>query len=118
MGRKRAAAADGTISKTEAVKAALADGVEKPQDGAAFIKERFGLDVTPQMFSQTKSLLRKKEREASGTASGESARLAPASSNGHHAPAAGVAQSVEAIKRLVGSMGVDEVIQIAELFRR
>ena len=113
------AEAEPKVNKTEAVKAALAEGVGKPQAGAEFIKTRFGLDVTPQMFSQTKSLLKKKGRDVNGTASHVPAHIAPASSNGHHAPVGvGVAESVEAIKLLVNRMGAEEVIKIAGLFKK
>ena len=105
-----------TISKTDAVKAALDAGVEKPKLGVTYIKETFGLDMSPSHFSQMKTLGKKK---SNGSAVTQSASIAPASSNGHHAQAGGgVAESVEAIKGLVDRMGAEEVVRIAELFRK
>lgn len=39
------------ISKTDAVKAALEAGIEKPKAGVAYIKETFGIEMTPSHFS-------------------------------------------------------------------
>lgn len=38
MARKKA---DGKMKMTDAVKAAIADGVDNPTEGAAYIKEKF-----------------------------------------------------------------------------
>ena len=60
------------ITKSEAVRRAVAEGVDKPQEGSAFIKEKFGLQVTPQHFSTYKSQQKAKEGKGSG---GRSKRL-------------------------------------------
>ena len=43
--------ADGKMTKADAVRAALAAGVDMPAEGSAHIKEKYGLVVTPQQFS-------------------------------------------------------------------
>ena len=49
------------VTKADAVRAALKLGIEKPQEGATFIKNKFGVDITPQVFSSYKSTLSRKE---------------------------------------------------------
>ena len=48
-------------SKVEAVRMALAAGFGGPQEGSSYIRNQFGLDVSPQHFSSTKSQLKSKE---------------------------------------------------------
>src|SRR5262245_7829720 len=49
-----------TITKSEAVRRALADGAEQPSAGVAYIKSRFGLEIGPQHFSAVKAAEKKK----------------------------------------------------------
>ena len=39
-------AADGPVSRTDAVKAALGEGKETPEEGVSFIKERYGIEMS------------------------------------------------------------------------
>src|SRR5947209_2227612 len=81
---------DGGTTKADAVREALKEGKDSPQEGAAFVKEKFGLDITPGQFSTYKSLEKKRAGKGGSrsTGSGEaparkSARLAiPAPKNG------------------------------------
>lgn len=43
------------MTKAEAVRQAIAAGADKPTEGVKFIKEKFGLTVTPAAFSANKS---------------------------------------------------------------
>lgn len=120
------AAPDGTVTKTEAVKRALADGVTKPQDGVEYVREKFGLEMTAQAFSATKSLLRKKGGEGAG--SGREARAAaPAEQtlpgggvnggNGH-VPRNGSPDPVDLarqVKQLVAQYGAQAVKDMADV---
>src|SRR4051794_28185878 len=61
--------ADGkALSKAEAVRRALAAGHEGPQEGTAYIRDEFGIEVAPQHFSATKSQIKSREgaRKAKG----------------------------------------------------
>lgn len=113
------------VSKADAVRAALSEGADTPPEGIAFIKAKFGIDITPAHFSSYKS--QEKARLAKKAAGGVPARrgrapkgapatvavVAPSpSSNGP----AGLAIQVEAIKSLVDMLGVDQVVSIARLF--
>jgi hypothetical protein len=68
---REAATGRPTMSKVDAVKAALAEGVESPEDGVAFIQKRFGIEIGRQHFSATKSQL--KRREGGGAPKGKRA---------------------------------------------
>ena len=60
MAKKAAAEEPKSISKTDAVKAAIAAGKEMPTEGVQWIKETHGIDIDPQHFSAVKSQARKK----------------------------------------------------------
>src|SRR4051812_15556693 len=46
------------MSKTDAIRAAVAEGNGSPADGVDFIKRRFGIELSKQHFSATKSKLK------------------------------------------------------------
>jgi len=126
MGRKPASASaaapqSGTpshaMTKADAVRAAIADGADKPIDGAAYIKEKFGLDVTPQQFSTYKSLAKKKGGQEGHGKRGRKPAAKPAAASSANGPK-DVVQALEAIKALVNQLGVDQVQRIAEIFRK
>jgi histidine ammonia-lyase len=52
---------EGKINKSEAVRQTLKAGIENPTDGSKHIKDTFGLDVTPQVFSTIKSITNNKK---------------------------------------------------------
>ena len=49
------------MSKTDAIRAAMAEGIESPGDGVDFIRKRFGIEMSKQHFSATKSKLKSAE---------------------------------------------------------
>jgi len=53
MAKKKNAAA--SMSKMEAVKRALADGKDSRAEGIAYVKETFGIELSPNHFSNYKS---------------------------------------------------------------
>src|SRR4051812_49140288 len=96
------------VSKADAVRAALAAGMDKPQEGVAYIKGQFGLDLSTQMFSSYKSQEAKragKGRRRRGRSAGVSAGNGTSGSNGHGP--AGLAGQIQAIKTLVDNLGAD-----------
>ena len=96
------------VSKAQAARAAIAEGIESPKAAVAYIKERFGLDMAPQHFSATKSVLRK--------AGGMTVRVKrgpkPAVAKGGDA---GLLMALEAMKPLVASLGAEKVKRIVDL---
>ncbi len=63
------------MSKTDAIRAAVAEGIESPGDGVDFIRTRFGIEMSKGHFSATKSKL--KSAEAAGASKGGARKSAP-----------------------------------------
>src|SRR3954447_12957838 len=82
------------MSKTDAIRAAMAEGIESPGDGVDFIKRRFGLEMSRQHFSATRSKLKSSEGQ------GEEGDLLSA---------------METMKPLVAALGAEKVKRIADL---
>jgi hypothetical protein len=109
MARKKA---DGKMSKTDAVKAAIADGKVMPKDGSAYIKEKFGLDVNPQAFSTMKSIANKKAGKAPGRR-GRKAAPAAAPTNGRRGSnPADLARQVKALIGQYGAVAVSDMVAV------
>jgi len=111
-------AADGKISKADAVRAALKAGHDMPQAASEYIKTTFGLDVAPQVVSTYKSIdnkrkgkkVRKKADPSSALVSKPATKTA---SNGHLANPADLARGV---KSLVEQFGAEAVKDMTKVF--
>ena len=117
MAKKTAEAAEGTISKMEAVRQTLAAGIEKPQEAVAHIKEKFGLDVPTAIFSSYKSAINTKKGATPGKrgrkANANSAKVATATNGNVCGSGIQLAQDVKA---LVGKYGAEAVKGMADVF--
>ena len=61
----------GEMTKADAVRRALDSGVDQPQEASAYIKEKFDIEISPQMFSTYKSQLKiRSEKKAAGSGRG------------------------------------------------
>ncbi len=108
-------------TKTEAVRMAIAAGFGSPQVGSGYIQSQFGMDVSPQHFSSTKSQLKTKELE--DTPARKSKADSSKDVEGYVAlpakPAAGgeeeLLAALEAMKPLVASLGAEKVKRLADL---
>jgi hypothetical protein len=68
MGKSKKESGRGVaLTKSEAVRRALAAGKVKPLEGSSFIKQMFGLDVSPQTFSSYKFAAKSKPKVRSVT---------------------------------------------------
>jgi hypothetical protein len=108
-------ASQSKMTKSDAVRAALAQGVDKPEEGVAFIRDRFGLEVTNAQFSTYKSLARAKGKVGrKGARKGHGVGATPK----HHTVGNGLVEvdDLEAVKGLVAKIGADQVKRIAGLF--
>ena len=112
-----------TMSKADAIRAALAAGADTPDAGVRFIKDRFGLDVTKQHWSASSSQFRKKDGSAPKAPRAPRAAKAPAPSPRAETPAptktaasADVIGDLEAVKALIRKHGVDGLKRLADLF--
>lgn len=114
-----------SVSKAEAIRRVMADGIDNPSLGSQEIKKRFGIDVTPQHFSATKAQM--KSREGSKKPKGRPGRKPKAASSqaveGYlapppkPAPAGGseLLDAMEAMKPLVASLGKEQLHRIVDL---
>lgn len=109
MARKKA---DGKMTKADAVRAAIADGADSPADGVAYIKSKFGIDITPQHFSSYKSQQRAKAGKAPGRRGRKPGAVAVprATANGNPADLA------RQIKGLIGQYGAVAVNEMVAVF--
>lgn len=105
---------EGGMNKTEAARQALLAGKESPVEAVAFIRQRFAIEMSPQHFSATKSLIRKKERETTPpvTARRTPVRQEDARPNNGDT---GVMEAMEAIKPLIATLGAEKVKRIVDL---
>jgi hypothetical protein len=111
------------VSKSAAAREAIAQGIESPEDAVAFIKQRFGIEMSKPHFSAVKSQLKK--REASGGSAAPKARRGrkpKAAVEGYLAPPKVVPtgegdllEALEAMKPLVASLGAEKVKRIVDL---
>ena len=95
-----------TVSKVAAVRAALAEGAEKPEAGLEFIRERFGIEISRQHFSAIKSRLKKHE-------SGRAVVLARSTTA--KGTRIELLTDLEAVKRLIAQHGADNVKRMVDL---
>ena len=131
MGRKRAETPDEhpaatspkePISKADAVRAALAEGIDTPDEGIAFLQKRFGIEMGKPMWSSYKAQEKARKAKLNGDAPPKLGRP-PAVATDAPAPARSIAtggsvsDSLKSVKELVDRLGADEVIKIAEIFR-
>ena len=99
-----------TMTKADAVRAALAEGVETSKEGVEFIKDRFGIEIAPMHFAAQKSQIKKKEQgEDQGTRKAPKPRQATDGDQGD------LLAAMEAIKPLVASLGAEKVKRIVDL---
>ena len=115
----------GAVSQTDAARAALDKGYEKPAEAVAYIKATFGIDMNPQYFSAIKTRTKTAEPTAKKAKPGKrgpkpkpaapvAAPATPtpkASSNGE----AELIESLETLKPLIAAMGAEKVKRLVDL---
>ena len=113
------------MSKADAIRAALTAGKDGPEEGIAYIRDRFGLEISKTHFSATKSQLKKKEglapkrtRKAKAAAPTAAAPEPKRSTRAETptAPGPDMIGDLEAVKALVKKLGGDQVKRIVDLF--
>ena len=112
------------ISKTDAIRTAVAEGHESPAAGVDFIKKRFGFELSKQHFSATKSKLKTSgggQANESGRATAPSGKR-PARVEGYLAPPeqpagrdGNLLDALEAIKPLIAQHGAESVKRMVDL---
>jgi hypothetical protein len=121
----KAAAKAEIVSKADATRAALKEGIEGPQEAVAFIRKRFGIEMAPQHFSAVKSQIKK--REGSGAPKGKPGRkpksAAKQAAESYLAPPpkqrssgeADLIESLEPLKPLITQYGPDKIKRLVDL---
>jgi hypothetical protein len=109
------------ITKTEAVKRALADGVDKPVEGVEYVRSKFGIEMTNQGFSTAKFQLGKKAgKPAARRGRAPRAMVAPTAARSHQTVRTGKSASASElarqIKALVDAYGAAEVKGMVAVF--
>lgn len=110
-----------TVTKTEAVRQALAEGLDSPGDIAAFAKAKYGLEIPKPQVSAYKAQAKKKA--ADGSSNGKPGRKPKASVEDYLAPPPKLAptgdgdllDALEAMKPLVANLGKERVHRLVEL---
>ena len=111
-------------SKTDAIRAAVAEGIESPGDGVDFIRNRFGLEMSKGHFSATKSKLKSADaqgaKRSTATKAAAERRPEPVEDDPRPPePPAGregdLLDALEAMKPLVASLGKEQAHRIIEL---
>lgn len=107
------------MTKVDGVRRALAAGKVLPGDGTDYMMNEFGIHMTREQFSTTKSQLKRR----AGKAKGKPGRKPKATIEGYLAPPAKrsaggeteLIAAMEAMKPLVSSLGVERVKRLADL---
>ncbi len=108
---------EGTITKMEAVRQALAKlGPDaKPVDILAYIKETYGLEMSIGMAYNYKSSILKPGRKKRGRKPGPKPAAA---ANGRKTRSAAITvEEIQAVKALVDRLGAEKVRQLAEVLK-
>jgi hypothetical protein len=118
----------GAVSQSDAARAALDAGYEKPAQAVEYIKATFGIDMDPQYFSAIKS----RTKAAGGEAKTPSApkgkpgrkpkAAAPATTSAAPSPKHAASNgeldllgSLETLKPLIAAMGAEKVHRLVDL---
>jgi len=109
-----AAAPAEKITKSEAVRRAIAEGVDKPQEAVAFIKERYGVDISAQHFSSIKSQEAKKTGKPGRRS--RKPREAVSTPSGSRVGNGNPVELARQIKKLVDVYGVSSVREMTSVF--
>lgn len=98
-----------TINKSEAVRRAIAAGKTMPNEGVAYIKETFGIEMVPNHFSAIKSMSGGKKRPGrpKGSKNKPAGEPVVARSNGSIE-----LEAIQQVKELVDRLGVATVKEL------
>ncbi len=104
------------MTKADAVRAAMAEGVEKPQDACEWIKTKFGIDITPAHFSSYKSGFKKKEGGGASEPSSTSShgKSQPSGSRVGNSNPVELAKQVRALVQQHGAAAVKGMVEVFE----
>jgi hypothetical protein len=107
----------GGVTKATAVREALKEGVANPQEGLAFVKEKFKIEMTAQQFSTYKSIEKSKKggpRRQGGRGKVGRPASGKASTDGKQASTDPVelARQVKSLVKAYGAPAVSEMLAV------
>jgi hypothetical protein len=102
-----------TISKAEAVRQALAEGLQSPGDISEFAKAKYGLAIPKMMASASKSQLKKRDLEH--RIAGKKERPKTATAKTASTAKLDMIGALEALKPLVKQMGAEDVKRLIDI---
>jgi hypothetical protein len=109
------------ITKASAVRAALADGLDAPDDIAEFAKSRYGIEISNQMVSSYKSQEKARQAKQADEPKGKPGRK-PATASAPTTTTTATAKSasgdiisdIEAVRHLIDKHGKDGLKRLVE----
>jgi hypothetical protein len=105
-----------SITKSEAVRRALAAGHQMPVEAVTYILAEFGIEVRPQYFSNVKLEMAKgAPKPRGGVAPQSSPTIAEEQSAPRPRAGADLLEAIETLKPLVAEMGVENTKRIVDL---
>lgn len=119
-----------SVSKADMVRAAIAEGMEKPDDGVAFIKAKFGIDLPKPMWSSYRAQQKARDQKAAGASPSPKRGRKPktadaAATTSDSAPPTrarvtprgdgDLLEALKSLKGLVSEHGVDKVKEMVDL---
>ena len=113
------ATAEGRMSKAGAARETLAAGVTLPREASVYIKQKYGIDITPQQFSAEKSRLKQR---SGGVLPSPAFPNSPRPLNSYLAPPRlqdstepNLLEAMETMKPLIARLGADTVKRMVDL---
>jgi len=113
MAKNNAGPGEGKTTKAEAVRTAIREGKDGPAEGVAFIKERFGLEVSNAAFSSYKNA---EKMKAAASPAPRVKHAAPANPPARNGTAGDPVELARAVKALVARHGAAAVADMAKVF--
>lgn len=92
-----------TMKKADMVRAAIAAGYATGKPGCAYIKEHFGVDVTPGTFAATKAQMNRREGESPRPRASSMAQTSSVLASGGIPP--GFGADVKSLRELIEQVG-------------
>lgn len=109
------------ISKSDAVRKAVAEGWTKPAEGAMFVKTMYGIEISPSHFSNIKSTLRLGKKRRGRPPGGKNrvkaeAQPVPAPSTRAARTSGGIEiEAIAQVKELVNRVGAETVKKLVTM---
>ena len=103
------------ISKAGAARAALAEGIYVPKKASLYIKEKYGIDISPQQFSAEKSRLKHRSGEADQHLTSQRHDSSRFATHRNLTGEVNLLNALEVMKPLIDQLGVEKVKRMVEL---